>query len=66
MIKHFVLKFRFIQKLCPYNYHWCNGKVIPDIDLKTGKDKSGFTDLPPCKHFIKGRCCHPERNKIIK
>jgi len=61
IIKHYVLKFRFMQECCPYHYHWCSGKHIPEIDLKTGQDKSGFTDLEPCKHCINDICRHPSR-----
>jgi len=58
MIKSYVLKFRFMQEFCPYKYHWCNGKHIPDIDPKTGEDKSGFVDLKPCEHYKDGKCKH--------
>ena len=63
MIKGFVTKFRFMQDCCPYHYHWCNGKHIPDIDSKTGQDKSGFADSKPCEHCENGVCKHPLRKK---
>lgn len=61
MIKSYVLKFRFMQAFCPYKYHWCNGKHIPNISLQTGIDKSGFADLSPCKHYKNGHCNHPSK-----
>jgi len=60
-IEHYILKFRFMQECCPYHYHWCNGKHIPEIDFKTGQDKSGFTDLKLCEHYKNGHCTHPMR-----
>lgn len=61
MIKHYVLKFRFLLDICPMKYHWCNGKHIPDINPKTGMDESGFVDLPPCEYFKDGKCKNPCR-----
>ena len=59
-IKHYVLKFRFLQEHCPYDQHWCNGKHIPDIDIM-GVDNNNIPDKAPCPHYKKNRCKHPER-----
>lgn len=61
VIKHYVTNFRFMQEFCCYKYHWCNGKPIPEINLETGADESGFVELPKCIHLKDGKCDHPQR-----
>ena len=52
-------------KNCPYPYHWCDGKHIPNMILRKDVwvDMSRTPDKEPCQHFIGNKCTVKSKNK---
>lgn len=59
-IKHFVLKFRFLEEYCSYPNHFCNGKHVPYLDADGNDMNKNIPDTIPCPYYNKKRCHHPE------
>lgn len=65
VIKHYVLKFRFLEDYCEYQEHWCNGKHIPDIDSKGDDRNIAVPDKIACIYYDpKKKKCRHEKHRF--